>query len=168
MVEFQMHPTQSDCQQAALVKFWSNRALRIYCALTCLSLLASIVCYNYGPDFAKPSAEVLGFLIFLALITPFVAVLGMARRDFKSRSPHIDEYTFRIGEQGFGWKSPTTEASFSWAEARAIYETKKFLVIRLRRGGFFTVFKERISLDMLASVREIIYDAPVENKKVLL
>lgn len=166
-MEFQMQPTQSDCQKAALFKFWAYRALRVYCALTCLLLLGCIVYYNHGPDFAKDTVEVLGFLIFVALITPFVAVLGMARRDFKSRSPRIDEYTFRIGKESFGWKSPSAEVSFAWAEARAIYETKEFLLIRLRTGGFFTIFKERISPNVLAWVREIIYHAPVENKKML-
>jgi hypothetical protein len=125
------------------------------------------VWYNHGPPFGKGVCQVLGFSAFLGLITPFAGVLGMSSRDFKSRVPPISGHIFHVSDQGFGWKSPSKEASFSWQDARAIRETREFFIIRLRPSGFFTIFKEDLSLADVAAVRDIMCNVAVEKKKLL-
>jgi len=166
-IKFHMHPTRSDFSKAASAKLTVSRSFRAYLVAMALILVLCILWRNYGPDAGSSLAKGLGFLVFLGLISPFVISYSMSARAFKRGSPRVEECTFEVGKEGLGWKSACVNVSFTWTQVSAIYETKDFLFVRLRKGHLFPIFKNRVLDASVEEIRKVLLNAPVQNKKMI-
>jgi len=163
-VEFRMKPTKSEYSKAAWAKIRVLLPVRTYLIVVGLLLVACILWKNFGPESQESLAESLGFLAFLALVLPPVGFQSVVHHAFKRGAPRIEEYVYTLDKEGFGWKSDSISVRMSWDRARRIDETDDFILVRVANGPYFTIFKRRVSAEVLGFVRKIIANAPVKNK----
>ena len=165
-VEFTMKPTVRDFSKAAYARLKFNRLFHIYACLTGTIVLVSIIWYNYGPSLGHDVVDGVGFCAFLALCVPFLYIHGRARNIFKRQRPRIEERTYQVRKEGFGFTSTTMRLYLSWELISSIYETKNFILIKVG-GQAFTIFKNLIPDEVVTQIRKILDEAQAQNKRML-
>ena len=165
-LRFTMSPTDSDYTQARFAWLKFNKPFIIF--VICMVLLFIGACVYSSlvlPDH-NTIVDLFAFTGLVGALGSYVGVLGKASADYKLSRKYISDLTYEIDEQRFVVHNKWLNLSWAWERSLGIRETKNFFFISVWRMTF-TIYKRKLDVHVLKSLKRILEDVPVKDKYLL-
>ena len=163
-IEFEMNISLRDVRGLMIRRLCTSRIVRIY--YIAVIIVSFLVLIAISDTHDRSDYENLIMFITIALIFPFALGLGFASAALKI-SKREGKKIFFLDRQGFGSRTDTYEVYFKWERFDFIDETEKYIFIKKNRRPHITIYKHILPYETVSSIKKIIAEVPVPNKKLL-
>jgi len=165
-VEFKMELKGNEVSNMIWSKVFSSVCFRVFVIILLIGISASnLLLWSDKGNYSqyKDLLEDIGFLSTTILIVIFIFIAGYAKFIKDIYNKIFTNATFVIDDEGFAYKTDTTNYYRKWGGFRDINETNKYIFLRSTGAGNHVIFKNLLSEEELTTTKNILANVEISK-----
>jgi len=165
-IEFKMNPTKRDFEKAAVSGLLHKRNFWVYVSVIIAVLMIMEIIANLFVESTNMISK-MAFVLMILIFFPLAISMALARRAFALYHIYHNGRVYHLSNEGYGVTFGKSNFFMEWRHFKKFKETDRYIFLDLKRGRSYVIFKHLLSKETVCSIKQILAEASVPEKKLI-